>query len=249
MVFVHDNKKLERQYLQEIKEIYNEFPIGVVTDSDPLDFIILSESNTIGLEITRFIRKQSDFEPNQREVAAIQRTILKSAERIYINKNNKINLFVTTSWRFNKRLKKNEIDLLADELANLVLNNIPDKLLTPVHLDYLDLYNYKLKDYCHSLTILRVNKKTDFVYSEGSFITVSKSEIENRIKSKALKIPSYRAKCNEVWLCIVCESIDISSMVDLEYVTQEKFESPFDRLLIYDRENRYVYDLVNTKTD
>ena len=162
MVFAHDNKKLERQYLQEIKEIYYEFPIGVVTDSDPLDFIILSESNTIGLEITRFIRKQSDFEPNQREVAAIQRTILKSAERIYINKNNKINLFVTTSWRFNKRLKKNEIDRLAHELANLVLNNIPDKLLTSVHLDYLDLYNSKLKDYCRSLMITRVNNKNRF---------------------------------------------------------------------------------------
>lgn len=97
--------------------------------------------------------------------------------------------------------------------------------------------------------ITRVNNKTDFVYSEGSFITVSKSEIDDIITSKAFKISSYRAKCNEVWLCIVCESIDISSLVDLEYVTQEKYESPFDRLLIYDRENRYVYDLVNIKTD
>lgn len=49
-----NKKKEERKFIECVKANYKNFPIGLITDADPPDFIVQAEGGIIGVEITRY---------------------------------------------------------------------------------------------------------------------------------------------------------------------------------------------------
>ncbi len=79
----------------------------------------------------------------------------------------------------------------------------------------------------------------------GAFVpTLTPPEIQQLIRKKEAKVPSYRQQCREVWLLIVARGFEPSTHVDLgPEVEAYTFETPFDRAFFLHHANEYVAEL------
>jgi hypothetical protein len=241
------NKKYsERKILTQVQRLHQNFPMGEIIDSEAPDFLINSNRKNIGIEITRYYRKQKDRDVNDLEIEAIQRRILNLAQKIFYS-NHSIPLQLSPLWKFQNKLTHDEIDVLAKALVELIEENIPDEIHKAIFIENFDLWNTPLSDYCYYISVMKLKDKPLWASHSTGFTYVSQKEIDDRIQLKTKKIQEYLLKCDDIWLIIVCEGQNISSMVDLQDINTWEFESPFDKILLYDRDKKRVYCLKNYK--
>jgi len=240
-------KELENKYLKEIVNIYPDFPIGIVMESESPDFLLNFQSKIIGIELTRYSRKQRGLNVNNREIEKTGNKILKIAQAKFESKHN-IFLQVSASWNIQKKLTYREIELFSNTFVDIVENNIPSGIHEHLFIDNHDLWTTPLADCCNFFSITRNMTESLWASNEGGFITVVGQEIQELISLKNKKVAKYKQKCEEIWLIIVCEGKNISSMVDLRDVNNWRFHSPFDKVLLYDRERSTVHSISISKT-
>ena len=69
-------------------------------------------------------------------------------------------------------------------------------------------------------------------------------ELQQIMRTKEAKVPSYRQQCREVWLLIVARGFEPSTFGDLgPEVEGYWFESGFDRVFFLHHANEYVAEL------
>jgi len=237
-----EKKIKEKIYLEEIKRHFSDFPEGEVIAQESPDFVILSDSGKIGIELVEFIRGQNQGGQNLRKIEQDREKILKIAQSKFESRN-QVPLYVNTFWTFRKPLNRKEIDLLANSLVEIIEEQMPKEIHGHVMIGYEYLMNTNLYGYCHSIWCYRQTEKSRWVFPEAGFVGLSTEEIDNLIERKTKKLPGYSKNCDKVWLIIVCEGNHISSIVDPDYVITQKFETKFDKLLLYVRDDNVVYDL------
>ena len=236
------NKKEERRFVEEVKKLISDFPVGSIEDSDPPDFLIKCDDVITGIELTRYYRKRRNYEINDREIEAIQQKICDEAQKIY-NSKSQVPLYVYPLWGFRQKLSSQKISSLANILANLVLDNIPEEVHSTIHLNYRKLLSLPISAYCNQISIMKMQDEVHWASMGASFLYVDKSEIEELIAKKNEKINDYQKKCDKVWLIIVFEGSKLSSTVDLHDVIDKTFESNFDKILLYDKDKTVVHCL------
>ena len=182
-----DKKAVESKYIYEVKEQYPDFPDGKIRDFESPDFLIEDGAKTVGLEVTRYYRKQPDRDINNREIEAYQDIILSKAQELF-QKENKTPLLVSPSWMFKHKLTRNEINLLANTLVDIINNNIPEDTRKPNIIYHRDLVTTLLANYCSRISIMKLEKAPRWVSFGAGFTYVEISEIQNIISEKALKI-------------------------------------------------------------
>jgi hypothetical protein len=74
--------------------------------------------------------------------------------------------------------------------------------------------------------------------------TLTPSELQQIMRSKEAKVPSYRQQCSEVWLLIVARGFEPSTFGDLgSEVEAHEFETAFDRVFFLHHADEYVAEL------
>lgn len=234
-------KTKELVYLEEVRQLFSDFPKGKIVAQESPDFVIKSPSGNIGIELVEFVRGQKRGGQNERKIEQDREKILRIAQSKF-ESHNQVPLYVNTLWSFKNPLTRNEIDLLANALVKIIEKKMPMEAHKSVKLDYDFLFSTPLSNYCDSICV-KQDDISHWVYSEVGFVGLYKEDIDNLIEKKAKKLPEYSKGCNKVWLVIVCEGRHISSIVDPTNVVTQKFDFPFDKLLLYVRDEKALYDL------
>ena len=236
----------ESVYLEEIKQIFSDFPKGEVISQESPDFIIKPPSGNIGIEMVEFVRGQNQGGQNLRKIEQDREKILRLAQAKFESRN-QVSLYVNTFWTYRHPLSRKEIDFLANSLVEIIEEYMPKEIHGYVNINNDFLYSKPLFNYCDSIYCYRQTGKSYWVYSEVGFVGLSKEDIDNLIEKKAKKLPEYLKDCDKVWLLIVCEGKHISSIVDPTNVITQKFDFPFDKLLLYVRDEKALYDLKSSR--
>ncbi len=239
-------KPKELVYLEEVRQLFSDFPKGEIVAQESPDFVIISPLGKIGFELVEFVRGQHEGGQNERKIEQDREKILRIAQSKF-ESHNQVPLYVNTFWTFKNPLTRNEIDFLANALVEIIEMKMPKETRGNVNINHEFLFNTPLRNYCHSIICYRQTRTSRWVYSEVGFVGLSKEDIDNLIEKKAKKLPEYLKDCDKVWLLIVCEGKHISSIVDPTNVITQKFDFPFDKLLFYVRDEKALYDLKSSR--
>lgn len=245
-----DKKAFERKVVDEVCHHYNDFPIGTIQDFEEPDFIINENGRIIGIEVTRYIRKDSETDEPKRHEEIVLDRVLQNAQELFTTKQD-IPLFVTALPLPGKitSMSKSQRNIISKSLAEIVENNIPQEIYQNLTIDIDFFDNNLLYGVFSSITIMRCKKDSRWVFSDGDWIDASKNEIQNLIDAKNEKYKNYMVSCDEAWLIIVAEENSISSIISIEGIISHPFESYFEKILFYFRNSETVVELrVNHKT-
>lgn len=240
-------KTKELVYLEEVRQLFSDFPKGEIVAQESPDFVIKSPSGNIGIELVEFVRGQNRGGQNERKIEQDREKILRLAQAKF-ESHNQVPLYVITSWTFKNPHTYDEIDLLANALVEIIEKKMPMEAYKWVKLDYDFLFSTPLSNYCDSILFVRlIDGISHWVALEVGFVGLSKEDIDHLIEKKAKKLPEYSKGCDKVWLVIVCEGKHISSTVNPTNVVTQKFDYPFNKLLLYLHDEKKVYDLPFTR--
>lgn len=240
-----EQKERENLLLHEVAEIYDDFPSDKIIASESPDFLISGESDTVGIELTDYIRGQGEQGSFKRRNEILWQQVANHARTIY-EMHNSAPLLVHFFWHDLKHLKEEDLDELAQTAARLVKANIPDKRFERSMLEYHDLHESPLEGFLHALHITRVRnvKQSLWSFAAADFIDLQAEELQWLISQKNSKVPEYLTSCATVWLLIVADGAYLSSNISIsEEITEHKYVSRFERILLYNRFDRKVLTL------
>ena len=228
-------KEMERFFLNRFKELFPEFPLNQLKDSEEPDFIVIIENEILGIEITELYRTPINNEPILQEQESLRNQLANKSCEFY-EQIESHPIIVTLHFNSTKFLKKKNLENIAKNILDLVLQNEPDigkniilKSLNypksfPQELNAISIFKYKL---------IKENFWTVANSGWGHKLTID--EIQNRIDIKNKKIKNYKTKnnCSKLWLLIVSSGYNISTTMDFpDDIKQNLFKSNFDRLFI-----------------
>ncbi len=241
-----DKKERERAFLAEIKTLNPDLIPGEIVDSESPDFICNQDFGKLGIEIVEYVRGQNAGESALRRIEVIRQRIIDEAKNEFY-KTKDIPLWIIFSWYPRKLPRKSEVSELASIAVWAIGNNTPQNLFDNIEITNEYLEDTLLKKFVHKIRVIRVRNEKQALWGsiESGFISVVPNEIQEIISSKNVKVRQYKTNCDEVWLVIVAEGTHISSTVGLEQDTlTNQFDSEFDKVLFYDRQEHKVINLV-----
>ena len=235
MSSVTEKKQRERWQLERFRASYSEFPSGVITPSEEPDFLVENNGEVIGIELTEIYRPQASDRLPMQASESLMNQVVNQARTIYEG-NGGPALWVSVHFSAYPELRKSIVSGLAVKLARIV----SDRNITLG--EGADLENeYEDTDYfpeeIHSIRISRYAGLTKGFWkvTTAAFIPkLSSEEIQQTLNKKNVLCPSYRKKCQEVWLVIVHGSALSSTFEMANDARAHKYKSNFDRVFMCD---------------
>ena len=229
-------KNSELIHLLRFKEAYGFFPEGEITPSENPDFTIMLDDGMLGIEHTQIFYEEKDgIIPQEQE--NIIRKIIERAQKEYINKDG-TPLIISVFFNSLDKLNNKHIYSLPSILVDLVIKNkwkgsieyddgLPDEIgLIHIH---------HIKD----LNFVEWNNPMS-----GWIDQMTDDKIENVIKGKGLKIERYRKKSNYLWLLIVADGFNSSSLFSYKGMFKNKiYETDFDKVFIFESFSKIYFEL------
>lgn len=241
-----DSKKArERQFLEEVAELYPDFPQGEIIEGESPDFLIRQDTYGTGVEIVDYVRGQNKGVSAERRNEVLWQKIADVARHEFESKHSDP-LLIHFMWNHHYLLRQTEILQLAQESTKLIETHIPVGLFETMQIDSDEMEGSILEGVCHSISVTRVrnSKQTLWSFVNAGFIEVKANELQYLIDSKNDKIQEYLGLCETVWLVIVADGRFISSNIDLTSLTAHNvYSSMFEQVLVYDRVNKRVHQL------
>jgi hypothetical protein len=240
-------KARERAYLERFRENFADFPEGEVVPFEHPDFLIKTP-RWIGIEITEYHVQEPD-EGWGSPMRARERTedkVLRTASKQYQSKGLPA-VAVHVHWNSHQVFSSHRVQELAAGLAGLVQEHLPE----PGHEAAIRYRHHpawrSLPQEVISLSIdRRINfSKNSWTSVRGAFVpNLTPPELQQIMRTKESKVPSYRQQCREVWLLIVARGFEPSTFDDLgPEVEGYRFESGFDRVFFLHHADEYVAEL------
>jgi hypothetical protein len=229
------SKARERAYLERFRDNFADFPEGEVVSSERPDFLIKAGSGRIGIEVTEYHVQEPDegWGSPTRAQEGTEDKVLRMASEKHQSKGLPP-LVVSVQWHPHQAFSRRRTQELAADLADLVQEHLPEP-------DYEAAIRHRRHPAWRSLpqevASLRIDRRIRFSkYSwtpvRAAFVsTLTPPELQQIMRSKEAKVPSYRQQCREVWLLIVARGFEPSTFGDLgSEVEGYRFESGFDRV-------------------
>ena len=228
------NKESELFYLEKFKENFPEFPEGIVCLNEKPDFLIKTNSNFLGIEITGHYRERSPNtkSPLQQKLNT-RRKIIDLAKSIYDGKKLPP-LFLHVHFNLNYYCSESKIQSVADMIAQLAEQSIslPSSEIA-----------WKADEIpSRGIDLITVKKRnTGINYWSapfGSFVPpINPQQIQDILNDKSARQMEYRKRCDLTWLVIVMNRFDPASFslipeTTLEHLYTHSFDSAF--LFFYD---------------
>ncbi|MEM9952061.1 MAG: hypothetical protein AAF846_10695 [Chloroflexota bacterium] len=179
-------------------------------ENDPPD--IFFQNSNIGLEITDYVRHDSQ---SGREILSnedSQQKLVEKAKSLYEEKHPNKPLMVDFDWLSGAKPYKNEMGKLAKEIVQLIERANLHEVET---IEYEDFEDMLVRKYLHSINVYL--NKDDMRHETGNlwksdsaaWVGLSPNEIIYRVRKKESYLPKIRdncPRCNEFWLLIVAWS-------------------------------------------
>lgn len=228
-------KNSELIHLHRFKEVYGFFPEGkIIRDENP-DFRIMLDDGMLGIEHTQIFYEEKDgIIPQEQE--NIIRKIIERAQKEYIN-NDGTPLIISVFFNSWVKLNKEHIYSLPSILVDLVIKNkrkdnieyddLPDEIAL-IHIHRIKDLNFV--EWCNPMSSW-INQMTD-------------DKIEKIIKGKELKIERYHKKSNYLWLLIVADGFNSSSLFSYNEIFKNKiYKTNFDKVFVFESFSKIYFEL------
>jgi hypothetical protein len=226
------NKEREAIYFQIFQKKYASFQKYKHTDNP--DFLIFFDNETLGIEFTEIYKEEQVNGIKPRKNEAIKERIVYNACQKAIDFNlPPLRVSVLFSVHFSGTVKKERERIVTEELFNIVKDNCPTDG-SNIELDF----NNSIPDEFHAIRVYNIPgcKKHFWNYTEACFVYTSFSDqLQERISSKAEKLPEYLKHCNRCWLVIVALGLSGSSFYEFsDEMEKYSYKSPFEKVFFLD---------------
>lgn len=242
-------KARERIHLNLFKELNSEFPGQTIIDHESPDFLIpIANGKTIGIEIIDYIRGQNSSGSIMRETESLRKRLISNSQTEF-EKTDKTPLEVLFHFYPGKRLDSRDFPGLSKEITNFVSKSIPEKEKGWVQITLNRRntpQNSKFHNWIAWIRIFRhaSSEPSFWSNSDSGWIDTGKTEIHQIIQGKESKITSYRKNCDEIWLLIIADGKEMSSIVALEdEVKNGGFQTQFEKVFFLDRLQKKYHTL------
>ena len=236
------NKRRERFQLVRFADTWAEFPLGervFAKDEEKPDLIVRTNDTVLGIEHTELQYKPEGAKQIiLREVESLQNRVVEKAKQIYDAQNGP-NLYLSVKFNKSKPLTKRTVDNVAASLAEVIMSLAQ----YPTAADacaLIEAYSYKRQfgtpfpvEIKHIIYTSVLNPDYVVWFAEQTHMVpdISIEIIQNAMDGKAKKLPSYKQKCDYVWLLLASSGLYPSSdFIVSEKVRTHHFRTPFDRV-------------------
>lgn len=218
-------KKLEHLLLDHFKNLIPSFPSGKVICSEEPDFLVQGADHVVGIELTDLHRETKPDEIPEQASAAMRERVVSRAMEIY-NTRSLPAVFVSFNLNNQIHIKKTQVKRIAEDLADLVAANLPPpNSTTEVSNDWNDVQ--VLPEILHQLSVRRFDWQEQTSFQSGGTTwlpLLTLEDVQRVLEKKESKYPTYRGKCDEVWLVV---NIDAGFMTTWFQVDPEVLRNPF----------------------
>lgn len=250
----HNQEKKDRRewgIIRMFRSSYPYFPIGELEKSEAPDFLIRSGEKLIGIELTELKYEREDKQFNLRAHEDFLTYMMEDAQRIVEEKcQYKLMVEVLFSEEISPTvlMVNDEAQVLvrqglAESVAKIVLDNIPESTGLKYKIDRSSKYGYQtLHPKIQSITVSNVTGRWYESFWYAAIATkvkpLSISSVSQRLVAKNCKLKKYNPICDEQWLVIIQNSFLMSSSYNsatAEEALSHVYRSDFDKVFVFER--------------
>lgn len=236
-------KEIERLWLDEIAKIDSDFPPGAVIEGENPDFVIKKAGKTIGIELADFYRGQGPDGSIKKKNESLQQKVITRAQEQF-ERTHGIPLIVDIVFQPRQDVSGNDLLDLATEIARIVSCNIPNELYGMVRVGYEQFDSSLLDQYLSSITINRADRLDRWHVFGADWTDALPGDLNYVILTHDQNVERYLKNCDEVWLYIVADSLNLSSSItSTEILEQQAYQSQFRTIRFYNRASGKVIKL------
>ncbi len=241
---MNDKKARERYIVTEFAQVYVEFPTGPISDSEEPDFLV----GNIGVEVTRFMHGQGlQGGSKVREGEELRKRVITRAqdqfEAICTTP-----YYVSLVWGVRNQIQFNDVELLATELAKLIMDCTKQGTAKNAKVEWHQLVNTPLFQVISWVSVTAIGKKGFWAGAEAGWVEISYDPLKQRVAEKESKLPAYRQKCEQVWLLIAADGDGMSSVAEISpLIPSETIATNFDRVFFFSLINKNVITLAKNR--
>jgi hypothetical protein len=246
-----EQEQRELAHLRAFRASVSDFPAGNIPaegeESQP-DFRVFSAQRVVGIEHTEIYHKGGGRGIPLQARETYMEQITRRAQKIYESRENPP-VSVWPSFSTNARLGSSNVDSLAEQLADIVEDNLPPKGESA---DLKQSWSAadRLPRQFYAVRILRYggpDAQFWFPPMSGFEPELPVSLVKERIEAKNAKRSDYRSRCDAVWLLIVVDGSRPSTFFDVSgQALRETYDSSFDRTYLFDFQKREAHQLATT---
>jgi hypothetical protein len=223
-------KRLERWYLEQLKRAVPDFPTGTVQDDETPDFIVLSDTGRIGVEVTVFHWPPAGGKRPHQEEQALKDRAVAIADRVHAEAGGP-GLYVTVFFATTISFAKRDLREQGKAIARAVLDTVAPRALND---PAVSVPSDRLPPGVSHITIRASVDGRDRLWSAdagGWVAPVQPADIEAVIERKTAMVSRARAKCDQLWLVVVNDEFSRAAPVELSNDSgRAVYDHPFDRL-------------------
>jgi len=225
------DKDRERWYLEKLKACFPSFPAGTIEPGETPDFLIRSEEDVTGIEVTQFYPSPEDGARPGQEVQSLKDQIVEAAHRMHVESGGPA-LYVTVFFRSPLRVTKRDIQTVAQELAESIQRTpVPTRIDAPFA-------SVSLRDLPPSIASVHIYGSVDgqdqLWYSDagGWVVPVDASHVNAVVARKERMAQIARQKCDRLWLLIVNDVFSRATPAELKHgAIHSVGKGVFDRVI------------------
>jgi hypothetical protein len=239
----HRKKVLEGQYLDALRSALPELASAQLCASESPDYLLSTDGNTIGIEVTELCVPSSQMP--KRQLESIEGAITLLAQKIAVER---MMPAVTVSLFFNIKapMPKSHQITIAEAVVSAIQDLMPPAA-SSVRLEY----PFSSKSQPREVDLILVSRHERYYKHvwrpiNASWVLQDSVELfQATITKKSRKYASYRKKCDECWLLMGAEGTKQSSAIRPNQLSLEaSYSSPFEKVFFVRLENRQVAQLI-----
>lgn len=240
-----NKKQHENDCLDIVRQHLGSYPPGTPLDVDGEnpDFRFAVADDVLGIDVTR-LTNESGLRQH-----AEQEFVINLAQKKYESLGLPP-LDVLISFEPNPSLSKQQRNVLAEQLVEIVRSRIPEHFQR-IALEQND--DGRLPKVITHIRIYRLPEPTMHHWHFGRAGAVNSSfetELQEVIRAKESCLPRYLQRCQNCWLIVSADWDTPASFFQFsERMRTHEFESHFDRIFFVDRFDRRAYELTIRRSD
>ena len=244
-------KEIEQAQLQRFRECWPGFPTGEIEPQEEPDFLVRAGDTTIGIELRDYLCDEVEGKgsPSKRQESLRSLTVANAAQEYESQGLPPVD--VSVLWNDQLPLTSRGAKNLISRLLELVIQNLP-RFGSRIFLGYPGPEWRNLPAEIIALWIDRCrDQRQNFWASHGggAIPQVGITDIEQAIRLKEKKLPTYRRAADEVWLLVVASGFTPSGFCSIApELVNHSFETSFDRLFFLQYADRQALELNNGST-
>jgi hypothetical protein len=217
------NKEQERRAVDDLRRLDPAFPTGAIEPGEAPDFIVRGDDGCVGIEVCEYFRTERPLGSHPKEQESLTHQVTTRATALAIERGLPA-CWSVVSFADGVRLLKRDVEPTAEAIVTAMeraqgtfIRNDGD---LPVCID--DIVVHPL-----------AAKHEPFVSSIGTAwaAPLVDDELTRIVRGKEEKLAAYRTRCDTVWLLIVVDGFQLSSMTERP-TALSPIATSFDRVLV-----------------